>query len=344
MKKLPVAVLGATGIVGQHLVSLLENHPWFEIAALCASPANAGRRYAEAVQGRWRPPRPLPSSAARQTLRECTPPLDAGIVFSALDSSVAGPIEESFARSGCLVCSNAANHRMRRDVPLVVPEVNREHLSLLEKQGYGGGGIVTNPNCSTIGVALAIAPLHQKFGARKVVITTLQAISGAGYPGLPALDIIDNVIPHIRREEEKIETETLKILGLPEIGADIAVSAQCNRVPVSTGHLLNIAVELEARAAVEDVAREFEEFNPLGDLGLPSAPARPLLLLRDPDRPQPARDRDNGGGMAVSIGRLRQDGVLDFRFVALVNNLIRGAAGAALLNAELACLGARKSM
>ncbi len=335
MKKLNVAVLGATGIVGQNLVSLLDNHPWFRLAALCASPANAGRRYDDAVQGRWQPRPSLPSPAADLILRPCAPPLDADIVFSALDSSVAGPIEEDFARGGHLVCSNAANHRMRSDVPLVVPEVNRSHLSLLERQNYQGGGIVTNPNCSTIGLVLALAPLHQKFGVKKAAVTTLQAISGAGYPGLPALDILDNIIPLIQGEEEKIETETLKILGTPAYNADIAVSAQCNRVPVSVGHLLNIAVELDTRVTVEDVAREFDDFNPLGGTPLPSAPARPLLLLRDPGRPQPARDRANGGGMTVTIGRLREDSVLHFRFVALVDNLIRGAAGAALLNAEL---------
>lgn len=333
--KIKVAVLGATGIVGQSLVALLEDHPWFETTALCASGQNVGKKYAEVMSQRWKQPEAIPAFAENLSISPCSPGIDARIVFSALDSKVAGEAEEAFARAGYFVCSNAKNHRMRKDVPLVIPEVNADHLTLLDHQDYDRGGIITNPNCSTIGLALSLAPLHKNFGIKSVTVTTLQAISGAGYPGLPAMDLLDNVLPYISGEEEKIETETNKILGEVTSPADFDVSARCFRVPVLTGHTLSVSVSLEKRTTEREIIEAFEQFNPFEKLNLPTAPKQPIVYLRDQNRPQPRADRDLQGGMAVTIGRLGKDTVFDFRYVALVNNLIRGAAGAALLNAEL---------
>ena len=344
--RLPVAVLGATGAVGQRFVSLLEGHPWFRLAAVCASDRSAGKRYGEAV--RWHLDVPLPDEAAAMEVLPCRPGIDARIAFSGLDASVAGDIEAEFAASGHAVVSNARNHRMAPDVPLLVPEVNADHLELVKTQRKhypAGGFIVTNPNCSTVGLVMALQPLHAAFGVERVVVATLQAVSGAGYPGVATLDILDNVIPHIDGEEEKIESESRKILGTPRRPASFSVSAHCHRVPVLEGHTLAVSVGLADRngrkgSSRETLAREaidaFRRFrSPLAGLGLPSLPERPLVVRDEDDRPQPRHDRMAGKGMTVSIGRVRPCPVLDLRFVSLVHNTLRGAAGVAVLNAEL---------
>lgn len=336
MEKIKVAILGATGVVGQRLAVLLAGHPWFEVAALCASADSAGRSYGEAVRGRWRAPGDIPPGLAGAVVQPCRPGLDARIVFSALEAGLAGPIEESFARAGYLVCTNARDHRMSDRVPLLVPEVNAGHLELIGRPGRGRGAIIANPNCATAGLVLALAPLHRRFGVRRVFVATLQALSGAGYPGIPSLDIAANVLPYIAGEEEKLETEPLKILGGGTAPAGLRISAQCHRVSAPEGHLLSVAVELAERASRDAVVDAMSSFAPLRGLDLPSASAFPLYVHPDPDRPQPARDASRGAGMTVTVGRVRPDGLLDFRFAALVNNLVRGAAGAAVLNAELA--------
>lgn len=335
MSKIKVAVLGATGVVGQRIVAMLGGHPWFEVSALCASSESAGNRYADAVAGRWKAPGSIPEWVRDLVVAPCVPDGESRIAFSALDANVAGPIEEDFARAGCFVSSNAKNHRMRPEVPLIIPEINPTHLALLKRQSYGTGGILTNPNCSTTGLALALAPLHARFGVKRVFVTTMQAISGAGYPGVPSLDILGNVIPHIGGEEAKMETEPLKILGELERPAPIQISAHCNRVPTSSGHMMSVSVELARAASLDEIKQELGSYNPLQGRGLPTAPARPIVVVDEPDRPQPAIDSEAGGGMTVTIGRLRSDPILTVRFTALVHNLVRGAAGAAILNAEL---------
>lgn len=345
-KKIPVAVLGATGAVGQTFVRLLDGHPWFELVEVAASERSSGRRYADAVH--WLEGE-LPRAAAELTVLPCAPDaVSAPIVFSALDSSVAGEIEPAFARAGRTVLTNAKNHRMDGDVPLVIPEVNPEHLALLDTQrarrGWDGA-IVANGNCSSIVITVALAPLHRHFGIRKLFVTTLQALSGAGYPGVASLDILGNVIPYIGgAEEEKIETETLKMLG--DMAHDAVeparfpISAQVNRVPVEHGHTACIAVELERSATPEEAAAAMSEWRGVDAArGLPSAPERPLVVTQAIDRPQPRRDAQAGGGMTVTVGRIRRDPILDLRFVASGHNTIRGAAGAALLNAELLTKG-----
>jgi aspartate-semialdehyde dehydrogenase len=342
---IPVGVLGATGTVGQELVRLLAGHPWFRLAELGASPASAGRPYVEAV--RWRLPVPIPEDAAGLVVKDVHGPWESRLLFSALDPDVAGPLEEALARRGHVVVSNAKSHRLDPDVPLLVPEVNPEHLGLLERQRpRWPGAIVTNPNCSAIGLVLALAPLHRTFGVRAVHVVTLQSLSGAGYPGVPALDAADNVLPYIADEEEKLAAEPPKILGEYTRGgiaaAPIAISAQAHRVPVTDGHLLAVSVRLARTASLDEVATTLREFRGRPqELRLPTAPERPLHLLPQPDRPQPRLDRDRERGMAVAIGRLRPCAVLDYRFSALVHNTVRGAAGAALLNAELLCADGR---
>ena len=337
-----VAVLGATGAVGQAFIRLLADHPWFELTEVAASERSAGRAYAEAAT--WIGGDAMPSAVASMTVQPCDPKrVHAEIVFSALDSSVAGEAEIAFARAGKFVLSNAKNHRMEPDVPLVIAEVNAAHLSILEAQRRRRrwrGGIVTNGNCATIVTAMALAPIHQRFGITKSILTTLQAVSGAGYPGVPSLDILGNVIPLIKDEEPKIEAELQKFLGTvagDEIrSADFPVSAQANRVPVEHGHTVCIAAGLAERADAADVEAALAEWT--GDetvRGLPSAPERPLVLAEQPDRPQPRRDVDSGRGMTVVVGRVRRDPVLDVKLVALGHNIIRGAAGASVLNAEL---------
>jgi aspartate-semialdehyde dehydrogenase len=337
----PVAVLGATGAVGQTFIRLLANHPWFELAEVAASERSAGKRYAEAA--RWISGE-MPPGVCDLRVVECSPEhVRSPIVFSALDASVAGEIEEAFARAGRTVLSNARNFRMERDVPLIIPEVNADHLALLAEQrrerGWDGA-IVTNANCATIVIAMALAPLQQAFGLRRLFVTTMQAVSGAGYPGVPSLDILGNVIPYILGEEDKIERETRKILGTLQEGevtpAAFAVSAQANRVAVENGHTACMSVEFEQRPSPAEALRVLGDWRgAIHSLELPSAPRPPLVLRDEPDRPQPRRDADAGRGMAVTVGRVRTDSILHLRLVACGHNTIRGAAGASLLNAEL---------
>ncbi len=342
-RKLRVGVLGATGAVGQRLVALLEDHPYFELAEVVASPRSQGRPYGQVVE--WRLPSPLPPAAAQLLVRPLRPELDCQLVFSALDSAVAGAAEEEFAASGYPVVSNCRNHRMDADVPLVVPEVNPDHLQLLDAQrqgrGWSSGFILTNPNCSTIGAVMALKPLADSFGLRQVLVVTMQAISGAGHRGLDAHAVYDNVIPHIGGEEEKLESEPLKIMGRLSSGgvrpARFEISAQCNRVAVLDGHTESVFLRLERQATPADLEQAWRSFAGLPQkLGLPSAPARPLLVRSEPDRPQPRLDRDAERAMAVSLGRLRPWEPGGYKFSLVVHNAVRGAAGAALLNAELA--------
>lgn len=341
MKKISVGILGATGNVGQRFVQLLDNHPWFEVAFLCASEKSVGKEYEDVVN--WKVSSIIPERVRSIKVRPCTPDFNARIVFSALDSSVAGSIEEEFAKKGYIVISNSKNHRMDSDVPLLIPEVNPEHLSLIIEQKNRlkqKGFIVTNPNCTTIGLTLALKPLHDKFGLRRVSVVSMQALSGAGYPGVPSLDIIDNVVPYIGDEEEKVETEPLKLLGSVGNGrvnnAKIVISAHCNRIGVRDGHLESVTVELIKKAKIEDVVKALKSFKGIPQkLNLPSAPKDPIIVRTEDDRPQPVLDRDVNNGMSVSIGRIRQSSIFDIKFTLLVHNTIRGAAGAAILNAEL---------
>ena len=340
-KKIPVGVLGATGAVGQKFVALLEDHPWFELTELAASDRSAGKSYKEATV--WRQYKPIPERLKDTVVKPCEAALDCRVVFSGLDASVAGEIEESFARAGYIVVSNSRNHRMDEDVPLLIPEINPDHLELIkvqrQRRGWSGA-IVTNPNCSTIALVMALAPIHQAFGAKRVVVATLQALSGAGYPGLPAIDMLGNVIPFIGGEEDKVETEPLKIMGaLDGDGirfADCRISAHTNRVFVEDGHMVCVSVELEKKATPDEVARVLAGFSSLPqELKLPSAPERPVIVTDERDRPQPRFDRDAGNGMSAVVGRIRECPVFDIRLVVLSHNTIRGAAGAAILNAEL---------
>jgi aspartate-semialdehyde dehydrogenase len=338
-ERIPTAVLGATGSVGQRLISLLANHPWFKIAELTASERSAGRAYRDAT--RWLQSTPIPAETAEQEVLLSDSTLSSPLVLSALDAAVAGPIEEKLAGSGHLVVSNASSHRMRPDVPLLVPEVNPDHLRLIGSQPYDGGAIVTNPNCSTIGLVLALAPLHSAFGLESVHVVTMQAASGAGYPGVSSLELVDNVVPYIGGEEAKMEAETLKILGaLSDDGvadADLVVSAQCNRVPVLDGHTECVSVKLRKRTTIEEIVEAWQGFKADPQwLELPTAPPQPIIYDDAENAPQPRLHRDAGGGMAVTIGRLRPCPLLDFKFVVLSHNTIRGAAGGALLAAELA--------
>ena len=341
-EKRRVAVLGATGTVGQTFVRLLENHPWFELAEVAASERSAGRLYGESV--RWVTSGQMPASVVDKKIVMCDPAAVASdIVFSALDSSVAGEAELAFARAGKTVLSNAKNHRMAPDVPLVIAEVNPGHLRVLESQrrhrGWRGA-IVTNGNCSSIVAALALAPIHERFGISDVFVSTMQAVSGAGYPGVPSLDILGNVIPFINDEEDKVETEIRKFLGTAasdEIVSDgMTISAHCNRVPVETGHTICLSVRLRERASADEVKAALNEWCGADVArGLPSSPSRPLEVLDTPDRPQPRRDVTRGRGMTVTVGRVRPDSIFDVKLVAMGDNIVRGAAGASVLNAEL---------
>lgn len=339
-EKTKVAVLGATGAVGQRFVQLLAGHPWFELAAVAASGRSEGRTYGDAV--RWLLPGSVPGEAAALALVAAEPAaVEADLVFSALDPAAAESVEGRFRAAGKTVVSNASAYRMHPGVPLVVPEVNPGHLAMISGQrARCGGAIVTNPNCSTIGLCLALEPLRRAFGLRRVQVTTMQALSGAGYPGVPSMDVVDNVLPLIPGEEDKLEREPGKIFGTlagSEVEAHPAtLSAQCNRVAVRDGHLLSVSVELETRVTPEEAAEVIEGYrSPLEGLALPSAPERPVLLTRGAARPQPVLDRDAGLGMAVTVGRLKPCPVLGLRFVALVHNTIRGAAGNTILIAEL---------
>ncbi len=338
-----VAVLGATGAVGQRFVTLLTGHPWFELTALAASERSAGRTYRDAVS--WIQTRPIDETVAAMSVHTIDELMDHDfdVVFSALDASVARDIEPEFARRS-LVVTNASAHRMDEGVPLLVPEVNPDHLALLPAAEDGADlprGIVANPNCSTIGLVLALKPLASAFGFDRIFVSTLQAVSGAGLPGVSSYQILDNVIPWIPGEEEKLEIETGKILGRVRAGtiepAEVAVSAQCNRVPVVDGHTLCVSVDLKGDPRLEDVREAWRSFRAAPqELGLPSAPAQPTVYLGDDAPPQARVHRDLGRGMTTSIGRLRECPILGYRFVALSHNTLRGAAGGALLAAELA--------
>jgi aspartate-semialdehyde dehydrogenase len=336
-----VGILGATGMVGQQFIALLANHPWFKVAWLGASERSAGKTYRDAAA--WRLSNPLPDAVARMNVDAATPGRAPALVFSGLDSSVAGEIEAAFAQAGHVIVSNSRNYRMEADVPLLIPEVNADHLGLLQGQATARGWkgrIVTNPNCVVVVYAMALAPLRQ-FGLKTSLITTLQAVSGAGYPGVASWDILANVIPFIGGgEEEKIETETGKSLGTLRNGAvqhhPVVISAAVTRVPVHNGHTGSISVSLEQQPDAASVVAAWNGFRGKPqDLELPSAPAQPIEYLTESNRPQPALDVNRGGGMTVTVGRLRRCPVLDYKFVALGHNTIRGAAGAAILNAEL---------
>jgi aspartate-semialdehyde dehydrogenase len=338
--KVEVGVLGATGMVGQQFVKFLENHPWFELTWVGASDRSAGKKYRDATA--WRLDGTLPNHIADLMVQECKPGNAPRLMFSATDSSVATQIEREFASAGHVVVSNSRNHRMEPDVPLLVPEINTDHLKLVSRQRRERswtGMIVTNPNCSTIVLTLALAPLKQ-FGIERLVVTTLQAISGAGYPGVASMDINANVIPYIGGEEEKMQQETQKILGDlvdGEVRALAArVSAQCNRVPVVDGHMCCVSIELAQKPGESVVRRAFEEFRGVPQQrNLPSAPSQPVIYMEQQDRPQPRRDAERENGMAVFVGRLRECPVFDYKFLACGHNTVRGAAGAAVLNAEL---------
>jgi len=338
--RIEVGILGATGMVGQHFIKFLQGHPWFDLKWLGASDRSAGKKYKDAMN--WNLAGTVPVSVASFTVEECKPGNAPRLLFSAMDASVATEIERAFAAAGHIVVSNSRNHRMETDVPLLVPEINPDHLRLLPGQQRARGWkgrIVTNPNCSTIVLTMGLAPLKQ-FGITKIVATTMQAISGAGYPGVPSMDIVGNVIPYIGNEEEKMEQETQKILG--EFSGDhieplpARMSAHCNRVPVVDGHTVTVSVEFSAKPSESDVRHAFDLFTALPqERRLPSAPVRPVIYMAEANRPQPRKDAERENGMAAFVGRLRPCPVLDYKFVALGHNTIRGAAGAAVLNAEL---------
>ena len=341
-QKWRAGVLGATGIVGQRLVNMLAGHPWFELTEVAASERSSGRTYGEAV--RWHLEGPIPASVRDLVVKGLEPNLECDFVFSALDSSVAGPAEEGFARAGYPVVSNSKNHRMDPDVPLLIPEVNAAHLNAIPVQqknrGYGSGFIVTNPNCSTAGLVLVLKPLADTFGLEKVFVVTLQAVSGAGYPGVPSMDISANVIPFISGEEEKMESEPQKLLGQWDgvrfVEAGLGLSAHCNRVPVLDGHLECVSVSLKKIASLNEVREALCSFEVSTELAsLPTALRYPVVVADGDDRPQPRRDVNIGHGMAAVVGRVRECPLLDVKLTLLSHNLVRGAAGTALLNAEL---------
>lgn len=338
MSKIPVAVLGATGTVGQKFIRLLENHPRFEVAELVASSRSAGKPYQEAAL--WKQETPIPEKQATLTVKTTDDKLDSPLLFSGLDSSIAGEVESAYANAGHLIISNSRNHRMDPDVPLIIPEINPDHFELLKRQQYAGG-IITNSNCSTMFLAMALAPLHRAFGVEVVQVTTMQAVSGAGYPGVASMDILGNVVPYIKGEEEKMEVETAKILGtLNESGvtpAPFLLSAQCNRVPVYDGHTESVSIKLSEEASVEQVIEALRGFSGMPqEKKLPSAPSQPIIVREEPDRPQPARDLWHQNGMATIVGRVRSCPILSIKMVVMGHNTVRGAAGAAVLNAEAA--------
>ncbi|MGC1783063.1 MAG: aspartate-semialdehyde dehydrogenase [Acidobacteriaceae bacterium] len=338
-----VGILGATGMVGQRFIQLLENHPWFQVTWMAASDRSSGKRYAEAV--RWKLDTPIPSSIADLPVSPAAPENAPEIIFAALDADIARELEPKFAAAGCAIISNSSAFRMQADIPLVIPEVNADHLALISQQNWNTAGqkkhgyIVTNPNCSAIGLVLALKPLVARFGLRSVFVSTMQAVSGAGYPGVASLDILGNVVPFIRNEEEKLEAETRRLLGRREqdrvAPLDVRISAHCNRVAVEDGHTASVSIELERKPTREEILAAWREFQPLREHNLPTAPEQPVEYDAAEDRPQPRLDRMRGRGMAVTVGRLRDCSLLDWKFTVLSHNTIRGAAGAALLNAEL---------
>lgn len=327
-------------MVGQRFIQLLENHPWFEIAWLAASDRSSGKRYGDAAK--WRLEFPLPERIANMTVSPADPGGAPRIIFAALDTDIAREMEPKFAAAGCAVVSNSSAFRMHPNVPLVIPEVNADHLHLIEEQPWrkeSGGYMVTNPNCSAIGLVVALKPLEERFGIEQIFVTTMQAVSGAGYPGVPSMDILGNVVPYIKSEEEKMEAETLKLLGRLDGHAvtplAARMSAHCNRVAVEDGHTESVSIKLKKKASREDILAAWAEFKPLAGKHLPMAPEQPVEFAPQDDRPQPRLDRNRGRGMGVTVGRLRPCGLLDWKFTALSHNTIRGAAGAAILNAEL---------
>jgi aspartate-semialdehyde dehydrogenase len=345
MQKHKIGILGATGMVGQRFIQLLEGHPAFEIVWLAASDRSSGKRYADAV--RWKLDTPIPRHIASMTLSPASPEGAPGIIFAALDTDIALDLEPRFAGAGCAVISNSSAFRMQADVPLVIPEVNPEHLALIDQQGWrrdSGGYIVTNPNCSAIGLVLALKPLADRFGIDSLFVSTMQAVSGAGYPGVASMDILGNVVPYIRNEEEKMPAETARLLGTLEDEGDgrlcvrpsaLRMSAHCNRVAVEDGHTESVSVKFTTPAAREEILSAWADFHPLAGQQLSSAPDQPVEYLEEEDRPQPRLDKMRGSGMASSVGRLRRCALLDWKFTVLSHNTIRGAAGAAILNAEL---------
>lgn len=339
--RIPVAILGATGAVGQTFVRRLTNHPWFEIAELAASERSAGKAYGDAC--RWLEGE-MPTHLADRRVVLCdTASVKSPIVFSALDAAVAGDMEPAFARAGAIVLSNAKNFRMESDIPLVIPEVNASHLDLIHRQRTNRGwrgAIVTNANCAATVATMALAPLNEAFGLTHVVAVTMQAVSGAGYPGVPSLDILGNVIPYIGDEEPKIEREMNKMLGVMQgdavVAGGFAVSAHANRVATEHGHLVCLSIGLERKAPLQEIIQALHSWRGApAALSLPSAPARALVITLDPDRPQTRRDVWAGNGMTVTVGRIRPDPIFDVKLVALGHNTIRGAAGGSVLNAEL---------
>jgi aspartate-semialdehyde dehydrogenase len=350
VRKRKVAVLGATGMVGQRFISLIAGHPWFELAALTTSERNVGKRYGDVVH--WLVGPDIPAVAADMRLESTRADLDVEICFSALPPEAAEEWESALAKTGHHIFSNDKTHRMDADVPLIIAEVNPEHANALEVQRRKRawtGSIVTNGNCTAITLALAVAPLHRAFGIERLIVTTMQSVSGAGYPGVPSLDALDNVVPYIGGEEEKVETETQKFLGVWD-GARFApatfdISASCNRVMVRDGHTESVSISLRGRPSIAAVSEAMAAFRGRPqELRLPTAPEHPVVVRSERDRPQPVRDRDTGRGMSVVVGRVREDPVLGLKFVALGHNTIRGAAGGSVLNAELlaaeGCLGA----
>ncbi|MCL4247654.1 MAG: aspartate-semialdehyde dehydrogenase [Anaerolineae bacterium] len=342
MRKIKVAILGATGAVGQRFIQLLENHPWFEIHELIGSDRSAGRTYAEAA--RWVLDGSPPPSVHDKTVLPLDAEFDSPLVFSALPKEPAVEREPALAAAGHIVCTNASAHRMAADVPLLLPEINADHIGLIEvqrrKRGWNTGALIANSNCTVMPVVMSLAPLRV-FGIERVHVVSMQAISGAGYPGVPSLDILDNVIPYIGgSEEEKIQEEAHKMLGSLEgdvvVDLPAAVGAACNRVPVVDGHLVSVSVGLRERVSMDEIITAWNDFRGSPDVvNLPSAPKQPLYYLHEHDRPQPRRDRMAGNGMSTSIGRLRPCPILDYKYSALSHNTIRGAAGCSILNAEL---------
>ncbi len=339
--KIPVGVLGATGAVGQKFIKLLEAHPWFEVTEVAASERTSGKLYGDAVS--WKQVTPIPEDVKALEVKQCKPDLKCRIVFSGLDANVAGPIEEDFARAGYIVLSNSKNHRLDEDVPLVIPEVNPDHLGLIPVQRrnrQSNGYIVTNANCTTMFLAMALGPIHKAFQIEKVFMVSMQAISGAGYPGVPSLDILGNVIPYISGEEEKVEIETRKILGTFNGRtidlADFAVSAHCNRVPVEDGHTESVSIKLARKTSPAEIADLLRHYAGVPQqLNLPSAPEKPYIVMDAQDRPQPRFDVNLGKGMATCVGRIRPCSIFDFKLTLMGHNTVRGAAGASILNAEL---------
>jgi len=342
--RLPIGILGATGMVGQRYIQLLENHPWFEITWLAASDRSSGKSYGEAAK--WRLDSALPERIAKMTLSPAEPLSPSNrapkIIFASVDAPIARELEPAFAAAGCAVISNSSAFRMTPNVPLVLPEVNADHLHLIEEQPWrkeSGGYIVTNSNCTAMGPVLALKPLVDRFGVEQIFATSMQAVSGAGYPGVPSMDILDNVIPFIGGEEEKMEAETLKLLGKLEghsvTPLNARMSASCNRVAVVDGHTVAVSVKLSKPATEEQILAAWSEFQPLKGQHLPMAPDQPVQYAPQDDRPQPRLDRNRGNGMAATVGRLRRCNLLDWKFVVLSHNTVRGAAGATILNAEL---------